>query len=108
MILQIHNAEHFSWSRAGMLGEHSEGGRRDDGLKSLFANILVQSCQDWATFRLAESPNSRPTPQEHHSSGCGKPSMQSQFASLEKPKNAIIIDARNPLDEVIDRVVKAI
>jgi gluconate kinase len=34
--------------------------------------------------------------------------MQSQFASLEKPKNAIIIDARNPLDEVIDRVVKAI
>ena len=34
--------------------------------------------------------------------------MQSHFASLEKPKNAIIIDARNPLDEVIDRVVKAI
>jgi gluconokinase len=33
--------------------------------------------------------------------------MQSQFASLEKPKNAIIIDARNPLDEVIDRVVKS-
>ena len=34
--------------------------------------------------------------------------MQSQFASLEKPKNAIVIDARKPLDEVIDRVIKAI
>ena len=34
--------------------------------------------------------------------------IQSQFTSLEKPKNAIVIDARKPLDEVIDRVVKAI
>jgi len=34
--------------------------------------------------------------------------MQSQFASLEKPKNAIVIDARKPLDEVIYRVIKAI
>ena len=34
--------------------------------------------------------------------------MQSQFASLEKPKNAIVIDARKPLDDVIDQVVKAI
>jgi gluconokinase len=34
--------------------------------------------------------------------------MQSQFAALEKPKDAIVIDARKPLDEVIDRVVKAI
>jgi carbohydrate kinase (thermoresistant glucokinase family) len=34
--------------------------------------------------------------------------MDSQFAALEQPKEAIIIDARKPLDEVIDRVIKAI
>lgn len=34
--------------------------------------------------------------------------MDSQFAALEKPKDAIIIDARKPLDEVIDRVVQAV
>ena len=34
--------------------------------------------------------------------------MDSQFAALEHPKEAIIIDARKPLDEVIDRVIKAI
>jgi carbohydrate kinase (thermoresistant glucokinase family) len=33
--------------------------------------------------------------------------MDSQFAALEQPKEAIIIDARKPLDEVIDRVIKA-
>jgi gluconokinase len=34
--------------------------------------------------------------------------MDSQFAALEQPKEAIIIDARKPLDEVIDQVIKAI
>src|SRR6266404_2669446 len=34
--------------------------------------------------------------------------MNSQFAALEKPKDAIIIDARKSLDEVIDRVVKVV
>jgi gluconokinase len=34
--------------------------------------------------------------------------MNSQFAALEKPKDAIIIDARKSLDEVTDRVVQAI
>jgi gluconokinase len=34
--------------------------------------------------------------------------MNSQFAALEKPKDAIIIDARKSLDEVIDRVVQAV
>jgi gluconokinase len=34
--------------------------------------------------------------------------MQSQFAALEKPEDAIVIDARKALDEVIDQVVKAI
>ena len=29
--------------------------------------------------------------------------MESQFAALEKPKDAIIIDARKPLDVVVDR-----
>src|SRR6202790_5092878 len=31
--------------------------------------------------------------------------MESQFAALEKPKDAIIMDARNPLDVVIDQVI---
>jgi len=34
--------------------------------------------------------------------------MNSQFAALEKPKDAIIIDARKSLDEVTDRVVQAV
>jgi gluconokinase len=34
--------------------------------------------------------------------------MTSQFAALEKPKDAIIIDARKPLDEVIDQAVQSI
>jgi len=34
--------------------------------------------------------------------------MNSQFAALEKPKDAIIIDARKSLDEVIDRVVQVV
>jgi gluconokinase len=34
--------------------------------------------------------------------------MDSQFAALEKPKDAIIVDARRPLEEVTDRVVQAV
>jgi len=34
--------------------------------------------------------------------------MESQFAALKKPKDAIIIDARKPLDEVTDRVLQAV
>jgi gluconokinase len=31
--------------------------------------------------------------------------MESQFAALEEPKDAIIIDARKPLEVVVDRVI---
>jgi gluconokinase len=34
--------------------------------------------------------------------------MQSQFAALEQPKDAIVIDARKPLNEVIDRTIEAV
>ena len=34
--------------------------------------------------------------------------MQSQFAALEKPKDAIIIDARKPLSEVVEKVILAV
>jgi gluconokinase len=34
--------------------------------------------------------------------------MDSQFAALEKPKDAIIIDARKPLEAVVDHVVRAL
>lgn len=34
--------------------------------------------------------------------------MQSQFAALEKPKDAIVVDAREPLEEVIDQVIQAV
>jgi gluconokinase len=34
--------------------------------------------------------------------------MQSQFAALEKPKDAIVVDAREPLEEVIDQVIRSI
>jgi gluconokinase len=34
--------------------------------------------------------------------------MESQFAVLEKPKDAIIIDARKSLDEVVEQVIQAI
>jgi gluconate kinase len=34
--------------------------------------------------------------------------MESQFAALEKPKDAIIIDARKSLEEVVEHVVEAL
>jgi gluconokinase len=34
--------------------------------------------------------------------------MASQFVALEKPKGAIVIDARKPLDEVIDQTIQSI
>jgi gluconokinase len=34
--------------------------------------------------------------------------MESQFAALEKPKDAIIIDARRPLADVVDQVIRAL
>jgi gluconokinase len=34
--------------------------------------------------------------------------MESQFAALEKPKDAIIIDARKPLADVVDHVIEAL
>jgi gluconokinase len=34
--------------------------------------------------------------------------MESQFATLEKPKDAIIVDARKPLDAVVDQIVHSL
>jgi carbohydrate kinase (thermoresistant glucokinase family) len=34
--------------------------------------------------------------------------MESQFAALEKPKDAIIIDARKPLTAVVDEVIHSL
>ncbi len=34
--------------------------------------------------------------------------MDSQFAALEKPKDAVLIDARKPLDAVVDAVIHAL
>jgi gluconokinase len=34
--------------------------------------------------------------------------MESQFATLEKPKDAIIVDARKPLDAVVDQVIQSL
>jgi gluconokinase len=34
--------------------------------------------------------------------------MESQFAALEKPKDAIIIDARKSLEEVVEHVIEAL
>jgi carbohydrate kinase (thermoresistant glucokinase family) len=34
--------------------------------------------------------------------------MESQFAALEKPKDAIAIDARKPLAEVVEHVIEAL
>jgi gluconokinase len=34
--------------------------------------------------------------------------MESQFAALEKPKDAILVDARKPLAEVVEQVIHAI
>jgi gluconokinase len=34
--------------------------------------------------------------------------MESQFAALEKPKDAIIVDARKPLADVVDQVIRAL
>ena len=34
--------------------------------------------------------------------------MESQFAALEKPKDAVIIDARKSLDEVVEQLLQAL
>ena len=34
--------------------------------------------------------------------------MESQFATLEKPKDAVIVDARKPLDAVVDQVIHSL
>jgi gluconokinase len=34
--------------------------------------------------------------------------MESQFATLEKPKDAVIVDARKPLDAVADQVIRSL
>ena len=34
--------------------------------------------------------------------------MESQFATLEKPKDAVIVDARKPLDAVVDQVIRSL
>jgi gluconokinase len=34
--------------------------------------------------------------------------MDSQFAALEKPKDAVVVDARKPLDEVVDAVIQVL
>jgi gluconokinase len=34
--------------------------------------------------------------------------MESQFATLERPKDAIIVDARKPLEAVVDQVARAL
>jgi gluconokinase len=34
--------------------------------------------------------------------------MESQFAALEKPKDAIIVDARKPLEEVVSQVIQGL
>lgn len=44
----------------------------------------------------------------HRSHFFPKELMNSQFAALEKPKDAIVIDARKPVDSVVDEVVHAI
>ena len=34
--------------------------------------------------------------------------LDSQFAALEKPKDAVIVDARKPLDAVVDQVIESL
>jgi gluconokinase len=34
--------------------------------------------------------------------------MESQFAALEKPNDAVIVDARKPFAEVVDQVIRAL
>jgi carbohydrate kinase (thermoresistant glucokinase family) len=34
--------------------------------------------------------------------------MESQFAALEKPKDAIVVDGRKPVDEVVDQTLHAL
>jgi gluconokinase len=34
--------------------------------------------------------------------------MESQFVTLEKPKDAVIVDARKPLDAVVDQVIQSL
>ena len=45
---------------------------------------------------------------QHRTHFFPKELMESQFAALEKPRDAIIVDARKPLNEVVEQVIQAV
>jgi gluconokinase len=78
-------------------------------LKESYRNVLRDEVSPPAFVYLEVDPQTIRDRLQHRTTHFfPKELMESQFAALEKPKDAIIIDARKPLAEVVEQVLQAI
>src|ERR1700676_4729422 len=78
-------------------------------LKESYRNVLRDEVSPPAFVYLDVDPQTIRDRLQHRTAHFfPKELMESQFATPEKPKNAIIIDARKPLEEVFEHVIEAL
>jgi gluconokinase len=78
-------------------------------LKESYRNVLRDEATPPAFVYLDVDPQTIRDRLQHRTAHFfPKELMESQFAALEKPKDAIIIDARKPLEEVVEHVIEAL
>jgi gluconokinase len=77
-------------------------------LKESYRNVLRDEVTPPEFVYLDVDPETISARLQHRSHFFPKELMESQFAALEKPKDAIIVDARKPLGEVVDQVIHAL
>jgi gluconokinase len=78
-------------------------------LKESYRNVLRDEVTPPKFIYLDVDPETISARLQHRSAHFfPKELMESQFAALEKPKDAIIVDARKPLAEVVDQVIHSL
>jgi gluconokinase len=78
-------------------------------LKESYRNVLRDEATPPAFVYLDVDPQTIRDRLQHRTAHFfPKELMESQFAALEKPKDAIIIDARKPLEDVVEHVIEAL
>jgi gluconokinase len=77
-------------------------------LKESYRKVLSSGVPPPAFVYLDVDPETIRDRLQHRTHFFPKELMESQFAELETPKDAIIIDARKPLDEVVEQVIQAL
>lgn len=78
-------------------------------LKESYRNVLRNEVSPPAFVYLDIDPETIRDRLQHRTAHFfPKELLESQFAALEKPKDAIIVDARKPLNAVVDQVIQAL